>query len=63
MVAETRLQLIRRFAANCVLAEAMESKMAQGMENRIELTTRVQPLGGLPESLSTGLSITARNAA
>jgi hypothetical protein len=31
MVAETRLQLIRRFAANCVLAEAMEAKMAQGV--------------------------------
>jgi hypothetical protein len=31
VVAETRLQLIRRFAANCVLAEAMEAKMAQGM--------------------------------
>jgi hypothetical protein len=30
-VAETRLQLIRRVAANCVLAEAMEAKMAQGM--------------------------------
>jgi hypothetical protein len=29
MVAEARLQLARRFAASCVLAEAMEAKMAQ----------------------------------
>ena len=58
-IAETRLQLIRRFAAGSCLAEAMEAKMAQGEEIDVE---RLCALGSMLVRIASriGLNRTAR---
>jgi hypothetical protein len=57
MVAETRLQLIRRFAANCVLAEAMEARLAQG--ETIDISEHCN-LAGVAVRIATRLGLNRR---
>jgi hypothetical protein len=60
-VAEVRLQLIRRFAAGCCLAEALEARMAQGAP--IDVAEHCQLSGALSRiAARIGLNRVAKDA-
>ena len=55
-VSEAKIQMIRRFAAACVMAEAMEAKLARGEEINITEQPRFRPrfAGSRTELVSRG---------